>query len=347
MKSIQTIPPALCAIAFASVLTGCGASDANIKNANASSQVGSISSVVASQSSVVSSISVQSSSTISSLNSSVVSSANSSANSASYVVTTFVTAAAKSGDGLSVDKNGNVYVGTSKGRTVHKVTPGGVVSLIATFATGSANGSDFDSQGNLFVANESGNIIHKITPEGVVSEYFTGLNGPAGIYVDEQDNLLVSLYGDSSPGAEVLKITPDKKITSYASGGGLTNVVGITGDGQGRNFAANFLTGEIFEITGGVVRQIGTAGTRVNHMRYLNGYIYMPNPFDNVVRRMDLNGNIELIAGTLGVSGSANGTATQATFSRPNSIDVGPDGKTLYVLDFNTGDVRRITIGAN
>ena len=64
------------------------------------------------------------------------------------------------------------------------------------------------------------------------------------------------------------------------------------------------MTGEIFEIIGRTVKEIGKAGTRVNHLVYLKDYRYTPN-----------------------------------------SIDIWADGKTIYVLDFNTGDVRTLTSG--
>jgi hypothetical protein len=347
---------------LALILTGCGANNGENTGSSTAAQ-SSVSSVVSSSSTAVSSsisssnsssissslsssISSSESSSISSSLSSISSSQSSSSSSSSvYTVATFASAAAFNGDGLTIDKDGNIFVGTSKGHTVNKITPNGQVSLFATFAAGSANGSDIDSQGNLFVANVSSGIIQKVTPSGEVSDFLTGLNGPAGIYIDDQDNLIVGLYGKgSTAGAEVLKISPDKTITSFVSGNGLTNVVGVTGDGQGRYFAANFLTGEIFEITGGIVRQIGAAGTRVNHMKYSKGYIYMPHPFDHLVRKMDLNGNFELIAGIKSQAGSVNGSSQVATFARPNSVDISPDGKTLYILDFNTGDVRSISM---
>lgn len=347
MIHINKIQPLMLGL-VALILVGCGSGNSE----NTGSSAANLSSVISS--SVVSS-SVSISSLLSSANSSSISSSVSSSESSSslssssnssssvYTVATFASAAAFNGDGLTIDKDGNIFVGTSKGHTVNKITRDGQVSLFATFTAGSANGSDIDSQGNLFVANVSSGIIQKVTPNGEVSDYLTDLNGPAGIYIDDQDNLIVGLYGKgSTAGAEVLKITPDKTITSFVSGNGLTNVVGVTGDAQGRYFAANFLTGEIFEITGGIVRQIGAAGTRVNHMKYSKGYIYMPNPFDHLVRRMDLNGNFELIAGIKSQAGSVNGSSQVATFARPNSVDISPDGKTLYILDFNTGDVRSI-----
>jgi sugar lactone lactonase YvrE len=263
---------------------------------------------------------------------------------AAVVVGTLARTAAFNGDGLRLDKDGNVFVGTSKGHTVFKVTPKGEITLFASLASGSANGSYFDSKGNLYVANETAGIVHKITADGNVSDYMTGLDGPAGIYIDEQDNMFISLFGYSSPAAKVLKVTPDMVTSTYASGGGLMNVVGITGDGHGRYFASNFYTGEIFEITDGTVKQLGASETRVNHIKYANGYIYTPNPMDQVVRRMDMNGKFEILAGTKSVAGSDDGEGELAKFSRPNSIDISKDGKTAFILDFNTGDVRTITI---
>jgi sugar lactone lactonase YvrE len=263
----------------------------------------------------------------------------------SVVVSTFAKKAALNGDGLTLDKNGNIFVGTSKGHTIYRVTPTGEITLFASLASGSANGSDFDSKGNLFVANETAGIIHKISPEGVVSDFVTGMDGPAGIYIDEQDNLIVGMFGYATPAAKVLKITPDGTVTTLASDGELTNVVGVAGDGKGRYFASNFYTGEIFEVTGGKVQKIGTSDTRVNHIKYANGYIYTPNPLLQEIRRLDLFGNFQLITGIETVAGSQDGSGSTATFSRPNSVDISADGKTLYILDFNTGDVRAISLG--
>jgi sugar lactone lactonase YvrE len=259
-------------------------------------------------------------------------------------VGTLAKKAAFNGDGLTLDKNGNVFVGTSKGHTIYRVTPSGEITLFATLANGSANGSDFDSKGNLFVANETSGIIHKITPDGTVTDFLTGMDGPAGLYIDEQDNLIVGMFGYATPAAKVLKIAPDGTTSTLASDGGLANVVGVAGDGKGRYFASNFYTGEIFEVTGGKVKQIGTSDTRVNHIKYFNGYIYTPNPLNQEIRRVDLSGNFQLIAGTKSVTGSQDGEALQATFNRPNSIDISADGKTIYILDFNTGDVRTVSV---
>ena len=77
------------------------------------------------------------------------------------------------------------------------------------------------------MADYDGSAVRKITPDGVMTTFASGLNGPAGVWVDKDDNLLVSLYGAgySGTGAAVLKITPDGTVSTYASGGGLQDVV--------------------------------------------------------------------------------------------------------------------------
>lgn len=265
-------------------------------------------------------------------------------------VGTLAKAAGFNGDGLTIDRDGNIFVGTSKGGTIKRVSPNGEVTLFATLPSGStANGSDFDSKGNLFVANEKQNTIHKITPDGKVSDFVVGLDGPAGVYVDENDNLIVGLYGDlatAAQGSKVIKISPEKVVTTVASGNGLENVVGVTGDGRGRYFASNFKNGELFEVTNGIVKKLYVGGVRVNHIKYASGYLYMPNPLENVVRRFDLLGNAEVVAGSkTGTPASKDGPSALATFARPNSIDMSADGKTLFVLDFDTGNVRTIKTG--
>ncbi len=341
------------------LLSGCGAENgAQNTSSSAASNGGSSltsSSLTSSSADTQSSLAKSSSETSSAISSSGTSSSIdivSSSSASSWdngnngtMVTTLATAAAVSGDGLTLDKDGNVFVGTSKGHTIYRVTPSGTITLFATLASGSANGSDFDSKGNLFVANESAGIIHKISPDGTVSDFLTGLDGPAGIYIDEADNLIVGMFGYAAPAAKVLKITPEGAISTLASDGGLTTVVGVAGDGNGRYFAANFYTGEIFEVTGGQVKQIGAGGTRVNHIKYSNGYIYTPHPLTQEIVRLDLLGNFEFIAGIKSVIGTADGAGATATFSRPNSIDISADGKTLFVLEFVTGNVRAISLG--
>lgn len=261
-----------------------------------------------------------------------------------FEVTTLSTGVAANGDGVSVAANGDIYIsGGPDARNITRVTPEGNVSV---FATGfeSANGSYFDSQSNLYVADYQGNAIRKIEPDGTFSTFASDLNGPGGVYVDHEDNVIIGLFGANFSGtaATVLKITPDGTVSELATGGGLNDVVGVAGDGNGRIFAANWSTGELFEVTGGEVKPFVDIEGTVNQIEYADGYIYVPNPEKHKILRVDLNGNVEEIAGT-GEAGSSDGPAKSATFNRPNSSGLSPDGQILYVYDANTGHVRQLS----
>jgi len=249
-------------------------------------------------------------------------------------------------DGLSVGSNGDIYVsGGAGGHEVWRVTPAGEVSVFATgFVT--TNGSDFDSSGNLFVADYVGNAIRKITPEGVMTTFASGLNGPAGVWVDQDDQVLVSVYGAgySGTGAAVLSIAPDGTTSTYASGGGLQDVVAIVGDEKGQVYASNWSSGTLFNITGGNVSELAQVGGVANHVCYSNGHIYVPSPSAALVFRVSLGGTVESFIGT-SVRQTVDGPIASADFVRPNSCDFSADGTILYVMDRESGLLRKVDAG--
>ncbi|HEU5134116.1 MAG TPA: hypothetical protein VFU13_03130 [Steroidobacteraceae bacterium] len=261
------------------------------------------------------------------------------------VSTLAATGLANTTDGLSVDANGDIYVsGGPGGQNILRITPEGQMS---TFAAGfNTNGSYFDSHGNLFVANYGESSVRKITPEGVVTTFASSLDGPAGIWVDPDDNVFVSLFGAnfSGVGATVLKITPDGVVATYATGGGLQDVIGIVGDENGRIYASNWAGGSLFDITDGNVNLLAANTGRTNMICYSNGYIYMPSPADALVRRVSLEGTVETFVGTT-TRQTIDGPLAIADFERPNSCAFTPDGTIMYVMDRDNGLLRKIDSG--
>jgi sugar lactone lactonase YvrE len=137
-------------------------------------------------------------------------------------------------EGVTVDKQGNLFVSDSFNDLIREVSNTGTVSTIAGNQTlgyqdGPAasaefyapNGQAFDSKGNLYVADFGNNIIRKITPAGVVSTFAgTGIagyrngaatsanltgsadslsmfNNPQGVCVDASDNVYVADRGNN------------------------------------------------------------------------------------------------------------------------------------------------------
>ena len=261
------------------------------------------------------------------------------------VSTLAATGLANTTDGLSVGANGDIYVSGGPGaQNILRVTPEGEISV---FASGfNTNGSYFDSHGNLFVANYNEGSVRKITPEGVVSTFASSLDGPAGIWVDRNDNVFVSLFGAnfSGVGATVLKITPDGVVSPYATGGGLQDVIGIVGDENGRIYASNWAAGSLFDITDGNVNLLAPDVGRTNMICYSHGYIYMPGPADALVHRVSVEGVAEVFVGTT-TRQTIDGPLAIADFERPNSCAFTPDGTILYVMDRDNGLLRKIDAG--
>jgi sugar lactone lactonase YvrE len=119
-------------------------------------------------------------------------------------------------DGVTLDREGNIYVADEGNFCIRKITATGTVSILAgsgVMGTADGNGrlAQFgfigdmvaDSDGNIFVIDD--NRIRKITPQGVVSTiagsgpgYVDGdgtsakFNGLSGIGIDAQGNLYVA-----------------------------------------------------------------------------------------------------------------------------------------------------------
>jgi len=72
------------------------------------------------------------------------------------------------------------------------------------------------------------------------------------------------------------------------------------------------------------------------------GKILIADTYNRVVRRLDRNGTMELIAGSVaGLSGDG-GPANEAQLNLPMAVTVGPDGS-IYVSDAANSRIRRIT----
>ncbi len=69
-------------------------------------------------------------------------------------------------------------------------------------------------------------------------------------------------------------------------------------------------------------------------------FLYVTDFISNTIRRIDPTGMVTTIAGTPGVTGSADGIGAAASFSNVNGIT--SDGTNLYVTDSNNNTVRKV-----
>jgi sugar lactone lactonase YvrE len=253
---------------------------------------------------------------------------------------------------LAVDSAGNVFVADTENDTIRKVTPAGAVSTLAGSpqtpgaADGVGAGARFsqpfgvavDLLGNVFVADTYNQTIRQISPGGrtVTIAGLTGVagsrNGPAstnspspalfnnphGIAVDAYENIYVADVVNNK-----IRKVANGYVETFAGGGPSGSVNG---------------TGANAEFSSPIALATDSGGN-----------VYVADFGNDMIRRITPFGVVTSVAGSAGVSGSADGTNSQALFFEPEGIAVDA-GANLYVADTGNHTVRKITpdaTGAN
>lgn len=72
------------------------------------------------------------------------------------------------------------------------------------------------------------------------------------------------------------------------------------------------------------------------------GNVYIADNQNHAIRKLSTNGIVSTLAGKFGISGSADGTGTNASFNNPSGIAIASNG-TLYVTDTGNNTIRCIT----
>ena len=246
-------------------------------------------------------------------------------------------------NGVTTDADGNLYVADASNHTIRKITPAGVVTTLAGKAglrgsddgTGAAASFNFpravatDASGNVYVADSSNNTIRKITPAGVVTTLagIAGFRGsadgtgasarfdsPYGVATDADGNVYVA----DSLNNTIRKITPAGVVTTLAGTAGTSGSV----DGTGAAASFNYLSSVATDAIGNVYAT--EAGGR------------------NTIRKITPAGVVTTLAGTAGVTGSADGTGAEATFYNPSGVATDAFGN-VYVADASNQTIRKIT----
>jgi sugar lactone lactonase YvrE len=183
----------------------------------------------------------------------------------------------------------------------------------------------------LFVADTGNSTIRKIDiASGLVSTLTgsartsgatdgTGIaalfNAPCGITTDGT-NLYVADTGNNT----IRQVVIATGVVTTLAG-----TAGVSGSADGTGIAATFY----------LPYGITTDGTN----------LYVADTGNNTIRQVVIaTGVVTTLAGTAGVSGSADGTGTASTFHTPYGIVI--DGTTLFVVDTGNNTVRRIDIAS-
>lgn len=244
--------------------------------------------------------------------------------------------------GVAVDSAGNVYVTDAGNDTIRKITPVGAVSTLAgkALTPGSDNGTNqtarfqtpynltVDSGGNLYVTDTYNQTIRKVTPDGVVTTLAgaagqtgtiddTGtsarFNYPVGILVDDQTNLYVADFSDNT----IRKVTSELAVTTFAGS------AGGSGSNDGTGMAARF-----------------SAPSDIAFDTSSNAYI--TDLANDTIRKITPDGVVTTLAGSVGVSGTNDGSGTLARFSNPSGLALDSHGN-IFVADTANNTIRQVT----
>ncbi|MEL6719834.1 MAG: SMP-30/gluconolactonase/LRE family protein, partial [Bacteroidota bacterium] len=191
----------------------------------------------------------------------------------------------------------------------------------------------------------TGRII-KIDTSRNQTVYCQGLIGPAGILIDEENQIM---YVANYSGNSISKIdmtAENIQATILASGGLINGPDGLVFDPEGNIISANFNNNTIQKITPeGEVTRFTTVTSSPN-----TGYIvrkedqyFVTGANSPNIYSISLDGEVSRFAGT-GVAGYQDGEVAQAQFQFPNGIALSPDGDTLVIAESSTtGHIRLIT----
>jgi sugar lactone lactonase YvrE len=185
-----------------------------------------------------------------------------------------------------------------------------------------------DLAGNVYVADSGNSTIRKITQDGVV----TTLAGmarqpgsadgvgtaarfyqPTGVAADSAGNVYVADFGNDT----IRKITPDDVVSTLAG------AVGMTGSTDGTGTAARF------DRPGNVAVDLADN-------------VYVADSVNETIREISPAGVVTTLAGSVGVTGSTDGTGSAARFMTPDGVSVDNAGN-VYVGDLGNDTVRKIT----
>lgn len=240
--------------------------------------------------------------------------------------------------GLALDKTGNLYVVDNGNHRIRKISPSGEVTTVAGSTQGHNDaqgvnarfnfpaGVAVNTDGTLYVVDQNNQLIRKITAGGMVStlagtrssaDFADGhgtnakFKSPEDIAIDKSGNLFVADKNNQ----RIRKIDKDGNVTTLAGSTDGFN------DGQGANAKFNFPSGVAVDEEGNVF-----VADRSNHL----------------IRKVDKDGNVTTVAGTVGAAGSVDGPAATSKFNLPVRIALDAGGNLYITEDSNTATIRKI-----
>ena len=212
---------------------------------------------------------------------------------------------------LALDVAGNVYV-NSVGSLEMIPAGGGTAVAIATPGLYTINGLAFDKSGNLYLADNNNGTITEITNPGQANSIQTtlvsGLANAGGVAVDGAGNIYATEINGNH---QVYKYTVAGGVVTSTTviGTGFSAPTGIAVDNTGNLFIADSFQTSIMEIPASNTQypvdissmlSIGSAFNQPHGVAVDNGgNVFVANYSTNGLNRVDVNGTITTLSGTV------------------------------------------------
>lgn len=248
----------------------------------------------------------------------------------------------------AVDAMGNVYMCDQWAAVIRKIDVNGIISRVAGTGVHGYNGDGieatsarlnnpcsiiFDNDGNLIVSDHENQRIRKIDMITGIITTIAG-NGVAGFSAENIPGITAEIaypwqLAKDASGNIYFTENQNFRIRKLDINGYISTIAG-TGI-QGNDVSGNALSANLSTITGIAINNAGE--------------IYFSDPLNNKVCKIDLSGNINLIAGT-GVGGynGDNIPAITAELWNPYFIAIDPN-QDLIISDFSAGRLRKVSGG--
>jgi len=249
-------------------------------------------------------------------------------------------------DGLAIDSNGNLYASHFTGDTVFKYDSEGNGTPFIT-GLNTPNGLAFDSNDNLYICDFSGQTIFKYDNNGVLLASFSGIVNPSGLIKSfNSDAMIFTNYTTNS----IHKLEIDGTITTISSDPELNGPVGVAIDENGVLYAGNYNDRKIYRIlndgSAEYIAQLPTDGGALPNLGFITfaqGRIWGTTMGSDKIYSINPNVVDDYVLFAGGIAGSLDGDISIATFTTPNGIIFNDSEDIMYITDFGTKNIRKIS----
>ena len=250
--------------------------------------------------------------------------------------------------GIAIDADGNLYIADTGNNEVHRWDDGGLTAIAGAAGLGDGGpaisarllepkGIALLEDGTLYITDSGNNRVRKVDTDGVITTFAgTGEQGsggdggpateaqlyyPTGIAVDSAGNVYIA----DSRNNRVRRVDTDGVITTFAGTGeeGPLEDRDDVGDGGPATSAR-------------LSRPVGLAFDA-------DGNLFVTDPGNSRIRRIDTNGMITTYAGSERSFSGDEGPAAEAQFSLPLGFEIDVDGN-FYITDlyYDRNRIRKI-----